>query len=89
MKTKKSKIDNIELKKFFIGLAFVCVIIAIIILIVMLKPSVTGNVVSENVDGGVVVPSGSGEIVEKETNENFFKHIIRIFVESFDKHIRF
>lgn len=78
-------------RKFFIGIAVLCILLALIILFVMLQPEVTGNVVLsyQDFNGSRVnlISSSSSEIMDEK--ENFIKHIIRKMLESWDDYVRF
>lgn len=85
----KGKISE-DYKKFFVLMAVLCLVLAFVILMLMLQPSATGNAIvnsgNQTVQGSNIITGSNSLDIQKE---NFVKHLIRLFVESFDDYIKF
>lgn len=82
-----------EIKRFFIGIAVLCLFLALLILAMMLQPSFTGDVVYSGSEV-VSIDNSTAYILTEESSqtylqENFFKHFMRVVLDSFDDYLSF
>lgn len=83
-----------ELKRFFRGIVILCFFLALIILVMMLKSSFTGNVISSGAEvtsfnESTLRSLQTGEVPSGYFQENFFKHFMRNVLDSFDGYLQF